>query len=210
MTVYQRPILNISKLIPKDVAIRGISIVGKMTGNGTFPTPNPPLVDIKDYCDTLLERIAEQDTAWLAYHEKVVQVQELRDKVVNALELEANYVASIALGSESVIASAGMDVRQKPVPIGILPAPHGVEANTGSSDGEIIVTWERVKGAKAYVVEMCYDLSDAANWTHYASLTPNKCYITGLESGTRIYVRVTAINKLGQGGYSDPATKTAP
>ncbi len=210
MTVFLKPILNISTLSPKGVALKGTSIVGKMTGNVNFPTPNPTLADVTDAVDKLNSKIEQQDLAWLTYHEKTVEVQEYRDLLANVLEAVRSYVGTIARGSESVIASAGLDVRQKPVPTGVLPAPHGVEANTGSSDGEIIVTWERVKGAKAYVVEMCYDLSDAANWTHYASLTPNKCYITGLESGTRIYVRVTAINKFGQGGYSDPATKTVP
>lgn len=210
MTVFQRPVLNISTLSPKGLALKGTSIVGKMTGNTHFLTPNPPLADVQDAVDKLNAKIEQQDLAWLTYHEKTVEVQEYRDALANVLENVRSYVGNIAQGSETIIASAGMDVRQKPTPTVVLPAPRGVEANPGSSDGEIIVTWERVKGAKAYVVEMCYDIGDAANWTHYASVVSNKCYITNVESGTRIYVRVTAINKLGQGGYSDPATKTAP
>ena len=210
MTIFMRPILNISKLTPVEVALKGSSIVGKMTGNINFTTPSPPLADITGAVDQLLAKLEEQKLAALTYHEKTVQVQELRDQLANVLEAERGYVGTIARGSESVIASAGFDVRQKPVASGILPAPTGVLAKEGSSDGEIIVVWQKVKGAKAYVVEISYDLSDVGNWTYEATVVQNRCYISGIESGTRIYARVVAINAAGQGGYSDPATKTAP
>jgi len=116
----------------------------------------------------------------------------------------------VAQGDKLAILSSGFEVRQKPMPFGMLPAPANVSAEAGGSDGEIIVKWDSVKGARSYIVEESFDISDPENWAYQATVTKTKCYISGMESGIRIWVRVVAVNAAGQGAYSDVATKTVP
>ncbi len=211
MTKKLKPLLSTSKLPASGVITKAGGIVGQIGFHvATFATPNPPLSAITDQSGKLQIKIDKQNAAWSAYKEATEEVQVEREILEELLEQERFYVEGIANGDKVKILAAGFDMRKDPVATGILPAPLNVITKEGSSDGELIVTWKSVKGAKAYNVEISYDNTDAANWAFYITVTKCKCYITGIESGTRVYTRVVAINSNGQGGYSDISTKTVP
>ena len=211
MAKKEKPVLNTSKLPASGVITKAGGIVEQMGLHvSTFATPNPPLSAITDQAGKLQTKIDKQKAALSAYKEATEDVQAERDKLEEFLEQERFYVEVTADGDKVKILASGYDLRKDPVAAGILPAPTNVLTKEGSSDGELVVKWKKVKGAGAYVVEISYDISDAANWSSYATVVTCKCYITGIESGTRVYARVAAVNGKGQGGYSDPSTKTAP
>jgi hypothetical protein len=212
MTVKARPILNLgSKTSAPDVVVRGQGIVDQMGLHvATFATPSPPLTAITDQIGKVQIKLGKQNAAWLAYKAASEDVKTEKIKLLDLLELLRVYVEITADGDVQLIKNSGYDVRQTGVSSGILPAPLGVITKEGTSEGELIVTWRSVKGAKAYNVEISYDHSDAANWTFYGTVAKCKCFVTGIESGTRVYTRVVAINGKGNGGYSDISTKTVP
>lgn len=211
MSKKLKPLLNTSKLSASGVITKAGGIVEQMGLHvTTFATPNPPLSAITDQAGKLQIKINKQNAAWSAYKEASDEVQTERAVLEELMEQERFYVEGIANGDRTKILAANFEVRKDQVPVGILPAPLGVITKEGGSDGELIVTWKSVKGAKAYNVEISYDLSDAANWSFYNTCIKCKCYISGIESGTRVYARVVAYNGKGAGGYSDPSTKTVP
>jgi len=206
----QKAILNLSRATANEVAVKASTIVSKMTTNANFPAPAPALNIITSQISLLNTKLTEQETAFKTYQQKTVEVQTEKDNLINLLETEGNYVENVSNGDEIKILSAGYDVKQKAMPIGLLPAPKDVLASEGGSEGEVIVTWKPVRGAKSYVVEMSLDITSPDNWNYQATVTKTKCYLSALDSGTRIWVRVVAINAAGQGAFSDPATKTVP
>lgn len=165
---------------------------------------------MKYYFPKCSTKLTEQSVAFQTYQQKTIEVQTEKDNLLNLLDTEGNYVETAANGDEAKIVSAGFDVKKAAEPIGLLPAPKKVLALEGANDGDITVTWDRVVGAKSYIVEISFDITSAENWSYQATVTKAKCFIGGLDSGTRIWTRVAAINAAGQGAYSDPATKTVP
>ena len=205
-----KAILNLSKKGVPEVAAKSATIHDQMKNNPTFPAPAPPLDDIKLQRDVMLSKLTDQKAAFNIYQQKTVELENEKDNLIGLLEAQGNYVDSVAKGDIAIILSAGYEVRKAPTPAGLLPAPLNALAQQGANSGDIIATWKSVKGAKSYVVDITFDISDESQWTYQATVTKTKCFIAGIDSGTRIWIRVSAVNAAGQGAYSDPATKVAP
>jgi len=185
-------------------------IVTAMTGNANFTTPNPALADITAaktaletaYNDALTKRQqAKAATDLMADKEKDLE---------RALTLESLYVENVSGGDELKIQSAGMSVKDAAAPIGELPAPMGLYATAGDEDGEIVLNWEPVRGAKSYSVQTTTDPNVPDSWAHKKNATESFTDIKGLTSGGKFWFRVAAVGAAGQGAFSDPAAKYAP
>lgn len=205
-----KAILNLSRATVLEVITKAGTIISKMTGNVTFPAPMPELNSIQLQIDVVNNKVIEQKDAFKTYQQKTVELDNEKDNLIGILEAVGNYVDKNADGDVAKILSAGFDVKKAPTPPGLLPAPQNVLAEQGANSGDIIAIWKSVKGAKSYVVDITFDISDEAQWTYQATVTKAKCFIAGIDSGTRIWVRVSAVNAVGPGAYSDPATKVAP
>jgi hypothetical protein len=181
-----------------------------MTGNATFPTPDPPLATISTSAADMENaynnaNVARQDASMK------VSIQDDKEIVLDAnLQKLANYVESASDGDAAKIQSAGMSVRAKPVPVGALPMPAGLAATAGDKEGEIDLSWDRVTGAKSYEVEQSPDPITTSSWKHAGVSTKSSITVSGLTSGTKYWFRVAGIGAAGQGAWSDPATKYAP
>ena len=185
-------------------------IVTAMTGNANFTTPNPALADITAaktaletaYNDALTKRQqAKSATDLMADKEKNLE---------RVLTLEALYVENVSGGDELKIQSAGMSVKDAGAPIGELPAPMGLYATAGDEDGEIVLNWEPVRGAKSYTVQMTTDPNVLDSWAHKMNAPESFTDIKGLTSGGKFWFRVAGVGAAGQGAFSDPAAKYAP
>lgn len=206
----KRAILNLSNATNAIAIVKANTIVSKMTGNASFTTPVPALNVITSQVALLNQKITDQKNAFQTYQQKTIEVNTEYDNLLNLLEAESNYVSNVANGDEAKILSAGFDVRKAPTPVGLLPAPKKVLASEGANDGEINGTWDKVSGAKSYIVEMTTTIDQPDSWAHVVTVTNSKCTLRELTSGSRVWIRVAAINAAGQGAYSDPATKTVP
>jgi hypothetical protein len=123
----------------------------------------------------------------------------------------ASYIESVAGNEEQLILSAGMDTRARSIAATETPAqPQGLSASAGDHDGEIDLSWDKLTGAKSYVIEKSSDPPTATSWTHAGVSTRSAFTVSGLTSGTRYWFRVAAVNANGQSGWSDPAMKIAP
>ena len=81
----------------------------------------------------------------------------------------------------------------------------------GDEDGEIDAQWDPVTGATGYKVEITTDINDPTSWSVKESLGKvSKVSIKNLTSGTRYWVRVSAVRGDENGAPSDPATRVSP
>jgi len=185
-------------------------IVTGMTGNASFATPDPPLATITT-CASALENAYNDANVARQEASTKVSVQDDEERVLDTnLQKLANYVESASDGDEAKIQSTGMSVRAKPAPVGALPMPAGLAATAGDMEGEIDLSWDRVTGAKSYVIEQSPDPITPLSWKHAGVSTKSSITVSGLTSGTKYWFRVAGIGAAGQGAWSDPATKYAP
>jgi hypothetical protein len=204
-------VLALSGLSIPDKVQKVRQFVTKMTGNASFPTPDPPLADVtaavnkleSDYNDAQGKR----QTAQAATNQQNLSEAEA-DRLTTAL---GGYVDGVAKGDDAKILSAGMSTKAAATPVGPLPAVSNLSAAGGDMDGEVDLNWQPLKGAKSYTVvkSTTGNVGNAADWTPAATGTKSKATVGSLTSGTRYWFRVAAIGSAGQGPWSDPATAIA-
>ena len=189
----------------------GHHVVDEMTGNSNFGavTPiYPPLADITtatDELETASQNAIEgtkEDTAIL--HEK----EAIFDVKITAL---GNYVESIAnedaATAESVILSAGMDVKKQNEPIGELLQPQNLRGDYGSHAGEVDLKCDPVKGARAYLWLESDTPNNPASFRMKniieSTTTKSEYTFSDLVSGKEYGFKVVAVGAAGLSPFSD-------
>lgn len=203
-------ILNLSNAGISAIREKAELIILKMLNNPFFPTPTPSLDTIKIELDALAQDQAEQAAAYQTYKEKTKVIAARKINIKSLLRQEGTYVEIIAEGDESIILSSGFDVKHNATPTNILNAPLSLLAVEGNGAGELVCTWQSVKGAKAYNVEQSLDISNPNNWQHVQTVTKIRCVVKGLSSGARMWFRVAAVGAVGEGAFSDVTTRIVP
>lgn len=202
--------LNIRNLSATELVAKARQIGAALTGNPHFATP--PVTQITAAADELE---AAHATAQAARQTALTQTNILNEKIdalVATLRQAAGYIESVAGDDETKILSAGVHVKSTAASTstGDIVAPAGLSASAGDHEGEIDLIWDKVKGAKSYVLERSPDPPTAISWAHEAVSTRSSATASGLTSGTRYWFRVAAVTSAGQSGWSDPAIKMAP
>ena len=130
--------------------------------------------------------------------------------VENDMAMLATYVDNTANGDESFIMSSGFDVRAPNAPVGVLPAPTGLEVVAGAFVGQLLAGWNPVPGARLYELQTSNDPNTESSWVSRGTATKASLAVDGLPSGSHCWVRVRANGTAGPGPYSDPGVKTVP
>ena len=95
-------------------------------------------------------------------------------------------------------------------PVGELPAPTDLSLTSGDGAGELDAHWDKVEGAKVYNIRTSTNIDiPIMDWPIKKTSTKSSATITGLTSGTKYWVAVTAIGTAGESSPSDPAGKVA-
>jgi hypothetical protein len=202
--------LNFSKLpIPQKVA-KARQIVTAMTGNPTYTSPQPALAAVTTTINDLDAAFNDAQAARQAAKEATSRQSAKEDALVSIISQLAAYVESVAGDDEEKILSAAMDTRAVGVTTSDPPdRPEGLTATAGDHDGELDLSWDKVSGAKSYVIEKATD-AQAGNWAHAGVSGKSQFTAASLPSGSRFWFRVAAVNNNGSSGWSDPVTKIAP
>jgi hypothetical protein len=201
--------LNFRGLSVRAKISKSRQIVDSITENPTYPSPHPPLADISGVINAIESKSNEADATTQLRKTQTTELGALEDQLDALMTQLASYIDSVAGGDEVKILSAGLDTRATPTTTTEPPpAPSALDVTIGDRDGELDASWDTVAGAKSYVIETSEDQPNA--WKHFGVAARSKFTLSGLDSGKRYWVRVAAINSIGQSGWSDPATKIAP
>jgi hypothetical protein len=180
-----------------------------MTDNANFAAPVPSADDFEAIvaaAEWALADVQTKLTDWLtAVAAKDAAILALQTALIG----RAGYVEAASMGDEAKILSAGLSVRAPRSASTTLPAPVNVAAAMGEKECEIKVTWKPVPGADTYVVQSSPQVLPRT-WTQTAIVTRASFTATELTSGEHYAFRVAAVGPLGQGPWSDDASKMAP
>ena len=203
--------LSLGRLsIPQKVSLMQ-NVITAMTGNATYPAPNPTLAAMTAGMNTLQTKFNAVHAGKVAQEQKVIE-QGVAEAAADALlTTQAATVQSVSAGDATKILSAGMQVAGTPGAV----VPPGQVLNlvvtAGDNDGTLDFAFDPDDVAKSYEVEISVDPVSANSWQKKLTVPKSSGTLTGLTSGARMWVRVRAIGADPQPGpWSDPAAKTVP
>lgn len=146
--------LNLYSLGIEQKVTLGANIHTAMTGNATFPTPNPTLTNY----NTAVTGLNTKHAAVVALQSQLKTAMSERDAAesfFDALTTQlASYVDNIAAGDPVKIQSAGMGVKATRTPIGVPAQVANLSLTVSDIDGQLDAQWDRVRGAKTYDLQV--------------------------------------------------------
>ena len=203
--------LGLRDLSPDEKVDLANTIKTAMTGNANFTTPNPPLATIATLITNAQTGINAHNSA------KATEQTALATRDVNIRALEngmtqlADYVQNVSGGDRVKIESAGMSVRDDAAPVGPPTQVLDLVVTAGDNDGTLDAGWDPVRDASGYESQVSIDPISSSSWTLKQTASKSSATIVGLNSGTRMRVRVRAVGAgNATGPWSDPATKMVP
>lgn len=178
-----------------------------MTGNPNFTTPSPTLASITTAVNNL-------ETAYnnaLGGGKVLTSLMHDKETILDNLVTQlSHYVEGIANGSETIILSAGMNVKAPTGPRGII----GFLIKKGDQVGELKLS-TKSQAHHAYIWQMVADplpdetegIDPTHTWEQIGVTVKASFVKDELEVGEKYWFRVATVGKDGQNSWSDPLGK---
>ena len=175
-------------------------ILNALTGNPTFPTPNPPLA-------TIASAVSDLQTAETAASTRakgtIATRNEKRAALVSLLDMLGAYVQSVAdatpENAPSIIESAGLAVRKTPVRV-----PRVFSVKQGTVSGEVKIVASSAGPRASYEWE--YSLDGGTTWLAIPPTIQAKTSVAGLKPGSSVMFKYRSVTKTGASDWSQPIT----
>jgi len=106
--------------------------------------------------------------------------------------------------------SASLSVRAARVPQTVPGQVMNLSLTSSDNAGALDAHWDSLSGAKSFEVQTSPDPFTTTSWVGADTLTNSKVTLSGYVSGSKLWVRVRAINSKGKGAWSDVAVKVVP
>ncbi len=192
--------------VPEKVALAE-QLKTKLTGNANFTTPVPTLAQIEAGRVTLNQAYVAKVVARLNVNQAIVDEGAASAALDELITRLAAYVQAQSAGDEAKIVTSGFGVRNAPAPVGLPAQPGNLRAATKGASGTANLSWEPVRGAASYEVQLTADPGTEASWQPTATVTKSSALLTDLEPASKCWFRVRAIGAAGAGAWSDPSFK---
>lgn len=203
--------LSLQNLTPDQKVALINTIITAMTGNANFTTPNPTLASGTTAKNNLTTGINDYNTTAALLKTKL-GTRDAAEAVADAwLTQLVGYAKNVSNGDKVKLESGGFTIRADAAPVGPMTQVLNLVVTAGDNDGTLDCGWDPTKGAGSYEVQVSVDPVTATSWAFKDVSNISTITLTGLTSGSKIWVRVRAIGAGNhKGPWSDPATKTVP
>ena len=207
MKKIKRVKLETSSLSNPELVAETRAVKAKLDGDTTFDPLDSEATSLGLAATALEQADAAYNSAQSLADEKLAALNVARAVVEAKLSVIGSGVEHIAAGDTTVVLRSGFKPQAERAPVGDLGVPQNLEAIMADRQGELKARWQRLTGARSYVVEYCVEGESV--WRQAGLSTKASFTLTGLVSGTRYRIRVSGIGAAGQGPWSDEAVKMA-
>ena len=180
-----------------NLLVKSNSILGSMTGNLSYPDPEPTLGQltsaISDYSAALALPRSEN---------RVLQVRVTRSELIQLLNTLALYVKTAAAGDLVVLDSSGYSLDKLPSTVGVLPKPQNVVVISRVAT-TTDVSWNKIQGASLYSVNYCQGVPTASTTWTIVETSKRRLRIQGLTSGALYTFRIAGLGTNPERVFSD-------
>jgi hypothetical protein len=184
-----------------DLVAKAHFIEERLTGNPHFPAPVPSIATLRDARVALQFAIVGAETG---AHALVAIRWERHSELERILVQLSKYVMATAQGDVNKQVSSGFELRRPPLRITTLTAPGTLTVRRPASpDGDLLLHWGAVHGARLYQVYMTTDdPTQGPQWTLVHTGSSRRAHIRGLLVHTTCHFRVCAMGTAGSGPFS--------
>jgi hypothetical protein len=207
MKKIKRVKLDVDSMSEPELLAFGRTVETKLNESTTFDTLDSKTAMLGTALGTLDTRIKDVSKREAELEQAGALLDDQRELVINILASLGSGVEQIAEGETTIVLASGFDVQAERAPVGPLGAPQNLRAATADIEGQVKARWNKVRGARAYIVEIAPE--SGGDWKQTAVLTRVSCVVPGLDSGKRYRIRVCAVGATGQGPWSDEAVRMA-
>lgn len=201
---------GLKSLSPTKLQQQAALHLAKLKANSVFDSLTPLRDKIEGEVNVLQSAITKQQTIALAVQEAAADIKNTSNSLIVLLNELAHEVSILAKTDESLIYEAGFEPISDRVSHNTIERPINLLLSESNKDGELKGKVKAVRGAKSYLHQISYDISDATAWQAPITTTRSSFILTNLISGNRVWVRVAAIGTPGQSGWSDVASRIVP
>lgn len=193
-----------------DKIVKTISVVDCIEDSSSvYSAPEPPMPILRAKA---LELLTAEASALRGGTDRTIARNAVLDQLTEMMNHLVNYVQFVSLGDPVKVALAGLDTADEPSPWPIPERVGNAQARPGGNPGTVVLTWNKVKYNKSYVIEI-WKVLDPMNpakgvWVPTTVYKLEHTFM-GLVSGQSYRFRVAAQNSAGMGDYSEEATTVA-
>jgi hypothetical protein len=187
-----------------DLIIRSRRIVKKMTGNASYPQPNPALGLVATAADAFEQACQE---AIGGGEEETVAKNAARAALISLLRQLSYYVQLACDGNQAILVSSGFQATKDPQPAGTLPAAGNVRVSHTGISGQFALTCDAVANAAVYQVQSA--TAPDGPWEDEGGFTSTRITLDGFKPGTVYWFTLYAVGAAGNGATSSPLSLMA-
>lgn len=193
-------IQDYSKLSDANLNTKSNAVVIAMTGNTSFRTTTPTLVDF-----TALQTAYSTALGNCSAGGKVLIAIKNQEKLnlLNGMRQLAMDVDAQSNGDRTMLVSSGFDLASLGDNPTTLGAPTDFKILDGINNGELKFTCKKADNAVSYLVEYTDEVPAETTQWNTQPTTTRETTLRGLRSGIRVYGRIKAIGRKGQEANSD-------
>ena len=192
------------RLSDASLKVRLDSILFSMRDNPSFDAPIPSLGEMQAALDSFSSTLAVAQSGSL--YEKALKNQK-RQELIDRVHRLSYYVLLMANGDELVAQSSGFTIAKVYTTSEAISKATGLQLSDGVNAGELVLRFDKVKGARSYIYQYAPDpLTADTEWMHMLG-TSSTAVITGLKSCQRYWCRVIAIGVRNQQTMSDAVAR---
>ena len=186
-------------------------VIQMMTGNPNFPTAASYLTALTAGQSELGNAAADAGTKRAAAR-IATSVQNAREKAMDAaMNRFGTFIDLTANGDADKILSSGLAVQSDATAATIPDAPHNLSLSRGDNNGEIHGHFDPLANADSNLSRWCVGDGPNGPWTVVpAPFKKSNFDISGLASGSHVWVEVSASNAAGTSPWSNASDIYVP
>jgi hypothetical protein len=146
------------------VALTNI-IITAMTGNASFPTPNPPLATLTSQRTAATTKSAAYDSLKASSEAGLADRDAAMATLRGSLTLLAAHVENVSGGDRTKIESAGMSVRADRTPPAVPGQIMNLVLTAGDFPGTLDAAWDPRPGSRLNEIQISPDPMTESIWT---------------------------------------------
>ncbi len=181
-----------------------------MNGNPLFPHPQPSIEDYDTSLNEFAHTVSELQALRLIVQGLTLKKDQQRKAFERNFTRRGRYVELASNGKPTAIAAAGLPTRRRASKsVGQLSWPHDLQLKLDPLASALIVTWDRVRGARSYVLEFAPVIEgQPLDWRIAKVGSKTKVRLTKLTPGQTYAFRLATIGgSTGQSDWSPPVQR---